>query len=114
MQIYYNAFGNSCQIKFDKEFFIMSKQQVELEDVGVHLEESLNLLKCFIDFCDNEGFIGERETEEKEKIGAVCFVRRLQQYKSLLIAATDSLETSSKDIGNIIEATLLEKKGSVA
>ena len=90
----------------------MSKQRVELEDIGVHLEESLNLLKCFIDFCDNEGFISENETEEKEKIISVCFTRRLQQYKSLLLVAVDSLESSSKNIDGIIEANRQKRKSS--
>lgn len=90
----------------------MNETSIKLDGIGVHIEETINILKCFVDFCENEGFINENETAEKEMMISVCFTRRLEQYKTLLYAVLNSLASTKKNINIIVEKSRLENKAA--
>lgn len=69
---------------------------VELESIAINLSHTVNLLKCFEEFCSNEGLIAGVDIEEEKLIGLV-FINRLPQYISLIFSAIDQIE-KQKDI----------------
>lgn len=88
----------------------MNETSIKLDEISIHIEETINILKCFVDFCENEGFINENETAEKEMIISVCFTRRLEQYKTLLYTALSSLSATKNNIKIIVEQSRLRTK----
>ena len=68
----------------------------ELENIAMELSYTADILKCFDDFCSNEGLIAGADIEEEKLIGFV-FINRLPQYMPLIFSAINQIE-KQKDI----------------
>lgn len=55
--------------------------EIDLSEVEFKLENAENFLRCFSEFCDNEGFCPEGRDAY---VSAFCFINRMPQFLPLL------------------------------
>lgn len=81
-------------ITFDK----LSK----IEEIAADLDDVINLLLCFEEFCD-EGYIPSNSDDKKRITAAICFLGRLPMYKSLVRMSRQLIEERATALFAITE-----------
>ena len=77
-------------------------KEFDIEFLQLSLRQNINLLKCFDEFCD-ESILPETASPQKRSIASECFVRRMDQKRTLLEVALSGLEQSSNMLEDFLQ-----------
>lgn len=64
----------------------------------VNIQQTVNLLTCFEDFCDFEGNFDDCQTEKDFQTKATAFSERLKYYDSLIFASKALLGDALREL----------------
>ena len=77
-------------------------ERFDFNELYLELENAKNLIMVYSDFIDNE-CPASNEDYEQAKIGALCYARRTEMYKSTLSSAVDILIQACKTLDSIVD-----------
>lgn len=80
----------------------MTKEIKKINELSLELENAKNLIMVYSDFIDNE-CPASSEDYVQEKIGALCYARRTEMFRSTLSSAVDILIQACKTLDSIVD-----------
>ena len=75
----------------------------DLDVIATEIKQAVNLISCFIDFCNEEGHCEDCETLREAENKALCFIKRISTYRSLIDTAETILLKEHKILESIID-----------
>lgn len=79
----------------------MKNHVQELDILSINIEQVINLLNCFNEFCDYEGNLDNCNSKEQQFLKATAFTQRIKRYESLVFASIELLKKTNMDISTI-------------
>lgn len=77
-------------------------EAIKLDKLSLELENAKNLIMVYSDFIDNE-CPASNEDYEQAQIGALCYARRTEMFRSTLSSAVDILIQACKTLDSIAD-----------
>ena len=90
----------------------MTNYTIDLDLIACEIENAENMLRCFTDFWQDEGYIPPDADLEKKRINAISFAERSEQYIVLVNAAVGVLMNNQQKLQDIIDKMLQELRQS--
>ena len=78
-----------------------------VEQATYEIGKANDLLSCFNDFCEENLKFSD---EEKQYYYVISFMRNIQRYRSLILAASNIIETQTKLLDEAAENVNVRKK----
>ena len=74
--------------------------KIDIESIAIDLEQAINLLNCFYEFCEEEGNLSSVTSFEEKTIAAISFANRMRSRRSLLFVSEEILRNNLEKLNS--------------